>query len=110
MAQLRQDYPDFTRSGAEIIVLGPDGPNAYRRFWQENDMPFIGCSDIRSKVADTYYQEVNLLKFGRMPALFVIDKKGKIRYVHYGESMSDIPTNEEVLAVLDQLNLTEEEE
>lgn len=66
-------------------------------------MPFIGCADIRSRVADLYYQEVNLLKLGRMPALFVIDREGIIRYAHYGDSMADIPTNESVLKVLDEL-------
>ena len=66
-------------------------------------MPFIGMADIRSKVADTFFQEVHWLKLGRMPALFVIDRKGVIRYAHYGDSMADIPPNEEVLAVLDGL-------
>lgn len=103
MAQLRHDVDLFEKRGAKILVLGPDGPNAFKRYWQENDMPFIGMADIRSKVADTFFQEVNWLKLGRMPALFVIDRKGVIRYAHYGDSMADIPPNEEVLAVLDAL-------
>jgi len=104
LAQLRQDYDEFTRRGAEIIALGPDGPRAYQRFWELENMPFIGMPDIRSKIADSYYQEVNLLKLGRMPAVFVIDKNGIIRYKHYASSMSDIPQNEEVLRVIDQIN------
>jgi len=103
LAQLRHDVDLFEQRGAKILVLGPDGPNAFKRYWQENDMPFIGMADIRSKVADTFFQEVNWLKLGRMPALFVIDRKGVIRYAHYGDSMADIPPNEEVLAVLDGL-------
>jgi len=54
-------------------------------------------------VADRYYQEVNLFKLGRMPALFVIDGQGLVRYSHYGDSMSDIPANQDVLAVIDQI-------
>ncbi|GIV66813.1 MAG: hypothetical protein KatS3mg047_1206 [Bellilinea sp.] len=104
MAQLRQDYEEFRRRGAEIIALGPDGPRAYKRFWEEENMPFIGIPDIKSKIADRYYQEVNLFKMGRMPAVFVIDKDGIIRYKHYASSMSDIPENEEVLKVIDQIN------
>lgn len=83
--------------------MGPDGPNAFRKYWAENEMPFIGMADIKSKVADTYYQEVNLFKLGRMPAIFVIDQQGRIRYTHYGDSMSDIPPNAEIFAVLDGL-------
>lgn len=100
---MRQDFDQFTQRGAVIIALGPDGPNAFKRYWQENDLPFIGCADIRSKVSDTYYQEVSLFKFGRMPALFIIDKTGQIRFQHYGDSMSDIPSNQSVLKMLDEI-------
>ena len=85
-------------------MLGPDGPNAFRKYWEENDMPFIGLADLRSRVAGRYEQEVNLFKMGRMPALFVIDLQGVIRFAHYGDSMSDIPPNDQVLEILDQIN------
>jgi peroxiredoxin Q/BCP len=45
-----------------------------------------------------------------MPALFVIDKAGLIRYQHYGKSMSDIPANNVVFQVVDQLLEEEREE
>ena len=100
---MRQDYELFQARGAEIIALGPDGPNAFRSYWQENDIPFIGCADIKSRVADTFHQEVNLFKLGRMPALLILDGEGKVRYNHYGDSMADIPPNEEVLRILDEI-------
>lgn len=110
MAQLRQDYNEFSRRGAEIIALGPDGPRAYQRFWEQEEMPFIGVSDIKSKIADQYYQEVNLLKLGRMPAVFVIDKNGMIRYKHYASSMSDIPENSKILRVIDEISEEQQDE
>jgi peroxiredoxin len=100
---LRQDYTKFVSRGVEIIALGPDGPNAFKNYWEKENLPFIGCPDIKSKVADQYHQEVNLLKLGRMPALFILDRTGMIRFCHYGDSMSDIPTNAEVLDVIDRL-------
>lgn len=103
MAQLRQDRAEFDKRGAEVIILGPDGPRAFVRYWDENEMPFIGLADVGSKVADRYAQEVNLMKLGRMPALFIVDKQGAIRFIHYGKSMSDIPANETVFQALDQL-------
>ena len=33
----------------------------------------------------------------------VLDAKGYVRFAHYGRSMSDIPTNEELLQVIDEL-------
>ncbi len=38
-----------------------------------------------------------------MPALFVIDQEGVIHYAHYGDSMSDIPENGEVLNVIKKI-------
>jgi peroxiredoxin len=65
---------------------------------------YVGLPDPEHQVADLYDQQVKLLKLGRMPALIIIDKSGQIRYRHYGDSMRDIPANDEILALLDQLN------
>jgi len=54
-----------------------------------------------------YGQQVKLTKLGRMPASLLIDKDGYIRYQHYGESMSDIPENQLVLSLIDELNNTD---
>jgi peroxiredoxin Q/BCP len=39
-----------------------------------------------------------------MPAQVTVDKNGIARFVHYGNSMSDIPENKDILAILDRLN------
>ena len=104
---MRQDYSEFTRRGAEIIALGPDGPNAFRRYWEEEHLPFVGCADIKSVVASQYHQQINWLKAGRMPALLIIDKEGQIRFRQYGESMSDIPEVTQLFKILDELNAAE---
>lgn len=103
MAQLRQDYAKFVERDAALLVLGPDGPNAFKRYWEAEAIPYPGLPDLKNRVADLYHQEVNLLKLGRMPAMFVVDKEGRVVYSHYGQSMSDIPENEEIFKVLDNL-------
>jgi peroxiredoxin Q/BCP len=104
LAQLRQDYADFVARDAEVLVVGPDGPRSFQRTWEKEAFPFPGLADPQHTVADLYHQQVNLLKLGRMPAVLIVDKVGQIRYQHYGESMSDIPLNQEILQLLDQLN------
>jgi peroxiredoxin Q/BCP len=104
LAQLRQDQAQFAARNAQILVIGPDGPRAFQRTWEKERFLFPGLADPQHTVANLYRQEVNLLKLGRMPAVLVLDKAGQIRYQHYGEAMSDIPTNEQVLAILDELN------
>lgn len=88
-----------------MLILGPDGPRAFQRYWAKNNIPYIGLPDLRSRVAERYEQEVNLFKMGRMPALFVVDRNGVIRFAHYGDLMADIPPNEVVFEVLEQLKI-----
>jgi len=104
MAQLRQDYQKFVARETEIIAIGPEGHEDFADWWHKHQMPFIGIGDPQHVIAKLFGQKVKLLKLGRMPAQFVIDKEGRMRNVHYGESMSDIMTDEEALALLDEIN------
>ena len=108
MAQLRQDYQEFVKRQAQVIVVGPEDAKAFAAYWQQHDLPFVGLPDPKASVLKLYGQEVDLFKLGRMPAQVIVDKAGVARFVHYGHAMSDIPPNEEVLALLDQLSVTVE--
>jgi len=50
-----------------------------------------------------YGQEWNLIKLGRMPALFIIDQKGSIAFAQYAKNMADIPENRGLFEILDGL-------
>jgi peroxiredoxin len=102
MAQLRQDYEEFVKRDAEIIVVGPEDPAAFASYWEQERLPFVGLPDPEHTVLKQYGQEVNLFKLGRMPAQAIIDRDGLVRWIHYGHSMSDIPPNDELLALLEQ--------
>jgi len=101
---LREDYAAFTTREAEILAVGPDKPDTFQRYWEAERLPFIGLPDPKHRVANVYKQQVKLFKLGRMPMLSVVDKDGLIRYSHYGNSMSDIPENQVILDLLDELN------
>jgi peroxiredoxin Q/BCP len=100
MAQLRQDYERFVELQTEIIVVGPESAESFQRYWEEEHLPFIGLPDPEQTVLNLYGQEVRLVKLGRLPALMLVDTSGRLRYVHYGHSMTDIPDNEEILELL----------
>jgi peroxiredoxin len=104
MAQLRQDHTKFEEQETEVIVVGPENAKAFKKYFTENNLPFLGLPDPKHTVLKRYGQEVNLFKLGRMPAQVIIDKAGIARYAHYGHSMQDIPANEEILEILDELN------
>jgi peroxiredoxin Q/BCP len=104
MAQLRQDYDKFAAHDTEVVVVGPEGADAFAKYWQENDLSFVGLPDPSHSVLKRYGQEVSLFKFGRQPAQVTIDKMGRVRFIHYGHDPSDIPANEEILGLLATIN------
>jgi peroxiredoxin Q/BCP len=101
---LRDGYQEFAKRDAEILAIGPDSMEKFDNYWRENDIPFPGLPDPQKYVSKVYKQEINLFKLGRMPLNAILDRKGDIRFIHYGYSMSDIPDNETLLGVIDELN------
>ncbi len=104
MAQLRQDFAEFEKRQTTILIIGPENAPTFSRYFGDNSLPFTGLPDPTHSVLKTYGQEIKLFKFGRMPAQVLVDKTGTARFVHYGESMSDIPENAEILSLIDELN------
>ena len=101
---MRDEYQKFTERGVEILAVGPNSPAAFVQYWENEKIPFIGLPDADHRVARKSRQEVNLFKMGRMPLNCVVDRDGRIRFAHYGASMKDIPANDELFHVIDQLN------
>jgi len=102
MAQLRQDYERFVELNTEIIVAGPENAQSFQKYWKKEDLPFIGLPDPEHRVLKLYGQEASLFKLGRLPAQMLVDKSGMLRYVHYGHSMADIPSNKEMMNLIKQ--------
>jgi peroxiredoxin len=103
MAQLRDDYPEFVARDVEVVVVGPEDAAAFAAYFKKESLPFVGLPDAGHSVLKLYGQQVNLFKLGRMPAQVLIDKAGVARFVHFGHSMSDIPENEEILGLVDEI-------
>jgi peroxiredoxin Q/BCP len=104
LARLRDGYEEFTSRGVEVLAVGPHPLEIFDKYWQNERIPFVGLPDPSHSVAVQYRQEVNMFKLGRMPLSCVVDANGYIRFAHYGTSMRDIPSNDELLQVIDELN------
>jgi len=100
---MRDGYSQFTQRSVEILAVGPNDSVTFKRYWNKENIPYVGLADPDHKVAGNYKQEVNLFRLGRMPLVCVVDRQGRIRYAHYGRSMSDIPDNATLLQVIDEL-------
>ena len=105
MAQLRQDYKRFVKLSTEIMVVGPEDSESFQKFWMKEDLPFIGLPDPEHRILKLYGQEASLFKLGRLPAQMLVDKPGMLRYVHYGHSMMDIPSNKEIMNLIKAIDV-----
>jgi peroxiredoxin len=101
MAQLRQDFQQFVKLDTVILVVGPEKADAFREYWKKENLPFIGLPDPEHRVLKQYGQQVKIYKLGRMPAQLLIDKSGRVRFIHYGHSMSDIPSTREIITLIE---------
>jgi peroxiredoxin len=104
---LAKDIEKFKQLNAELYPILVDtekhAKGMYKAYAKHAFPIYYDQSD--EKIASSVLnQEWKLFKLGRMPALLIIDTQQVIRYAHYGDSMSDIPRNEEVLKVLEELN------
>jgi peroxiredoxin Q/BCP len=104
MMALRNDFQKYEAINAKIVVVGPENARSFKKFWAQHVLPFVGLPDPFQNVLKLFGQEVNIFKFGHMPAQAIVDKAGIVRYVHYGNSISDIPENEELLQILQGLD------
>jgi peroxiredoxin len=104
MAQLRQQFTQFEQRDTILLVVGPDNAEAFQRYFKENDLPFTGLPDPTHSVLKLYGQQIKLFKFGRMPAQLLVDRRGTVRFVHYGHDMTDIPSPTEMLELIDECN------
>lgn len=86
-------YPILTDNKGNAIKMEQKYARKYPIFYDET-----------KKVSKALKQEIKLSRLGRMPGLLIVDKKGIVQYAYYGESMKDIPRNEEILDFLRKIN------
>jgi len=98
---MKQDIKQFTDSKAQIVVIVPHGMEKTKTYWEKESLPYIGIPDPDGTLGKLYGQEWNLIKLGRMPALFIIDRKGAIAFAQYAKNMADIPENQDLFKILE---------
>ncbi|MFX1375788.1 MAG: peroxiredoxin family protein [Promethearchaeota archaeon] len=101
---LSTDYEKIHDKSTEIVAILPDKLENAKQFELNFVKNFPLYYDKNKEVNKLLKQEVKFLKMGRMPAILIIDTQGIIRYAYYGDSMDDIPENEELFAILEKIN------
>jgi peroxiredoxin Q/BCP len=97
---LRTDYDEFTKAGASVIAIAPEGVDAVKRYVSQNEVPYQIVADAEHEVFDAYDVASRALSLGQRPALFVVDRDGVVRWETVGTQQWQIPANKQVLGVL----------
>lgn len=100
---MRDDIGRFNAAGAQVVAIAPDTAEGVARFIRDNDYPFRLLPDAEHAVFDSYDVVSTMRSLGQRPALFVVDAGGIVRFDSIGTQQWQIPSNENVLAVIDGL-------
>lgn len=78
----RDSYEDFKDLGAEVIGISSDSIGSHKRFAQRHRLPFVLLADTKKKVQRLFKLPKLLFGLYTKRITFVIDKEGKVVYVH----------------------------
>lgn len=96
------NYDKYKAAGAEILAITVDPPEKNLKLAQRLNINFPVLADIGHKVIDTY----DILDPGgkiSKAAVFIIDKKGVVRWVYVADDYKVRPTDETLLTELAKL-------
>jgi peroxiredoxin len=85
------------------VAIAPDTPEGVARFTRDDGYPFALLADSDHTVFDSYDVISTMMSLGQRPAVFVVDRAGTVRFDSIGTQQWQIPTNENVLAVVSSL-------
>lgn len=99
MAQLSQDYAAFREMNAEVVVITSDPVPKVREYIRQRRITFTLLSDQDRAVADQYGARVDGEEIPR-PSVFILDRKGIVRFHHVGKNPNDRLPNDMILTEL----------
>lgn len=101
---MRDDIDKFSDKGARVVAIAPDTVAGVAKFVENNAYPFSLLPDEDHAVFDAYDVISTMMSIGQRPAVFVVDRAGVVRFDSIGTQQWQIPSNDNVLAVLDALD------
>jgi peroxiredoxin len=95
---LAEDYEKFKAAGADLMTISADDQNYAWSMAQTTGAKYQILSDADRSVIKSY-GVLNAAEHGGIahPAVFIIDKQGRIQYVHVGKDPQDRPPDEVII-------------
>jgi peroxiredoxin len=128
--RVRDEYERFTEAGGQVAVVTMGTPEQAHQFREYYRLPFPLLADPDRAAYQAFHVQRggilsiagpstwaagarSLLKHGvgqiigdpyQLPGSFIIDRDGTIRDAHYSRDSADVPTNDELIERLKNLN------
>jgi peroxiredoxin len=94
--ELQESIADFEDNGIGLVAISVDAPATAARMRDAHDLTFPLLSDQDAAVIEAYDVKHPLLRLS-VPAVFVLDSQGVIRWEQIGAHKADRALTEEVL-------------
>jgi peroxiredoxin len=102
LARYAREFEEFEGRGAQIAGISVDPPPNNARMVGKLLLPFPLLSDPEGELArlcGLWNAEEDV----DMPSVVIVDQSGEVRYLYSGSDFADRPRDEELFAVLDEL-------
>jgi peroxiredoxin len=103
LASYARKFEEFEKRGAQIAGISVDPPPNNARMVGKLLLPFPLLSDPEGELA-RLYGLWNAEEGVAVPSVVVVDQQGEVRYLYSGSDIADRPEDEELFAVLDELD------
>ena len=102
---MRKDYQTIRGLDPEILAVSNDQLTGAERAIDHLDLGFPALFDPEAVVIERFDVYDTLNDGYATPSVFVIDKSGDIRWEYVGRHYNDRPTNQQVIAQLEALQV-----
>jgi peroxiredoxin len=99
LSELEARKADFAAQGAKLVVVSVDGPEDSAKLAEKLTLTLPIASDPKAEVLAAY-EVVDVANGIALPATYVIDGAGTVRYLYLGDKAADRPPVDDVLAAV----------
>ncbi len=107
LCQFRDGLSQFNKLNAKVFGISVDSPFANNAFIKAHNLSFKLLSDFNKDVSRLYgvlHEDLRGLKGVSKRSIFVIDKKGIVRYKWVSEDPTKMPDQDEIMRALERLS------
>jgi peroxiredoxin Q/BCP len=104
--ELAQHSRDYAGRGVHVVTVVAQSSDVVRRYVEDQGLPFNILIDESRDVLKAYgvWHRLGLDAWNiARPALFLIDRSGKIHYSFVGDRQDEFPTHETIMREIDRL-------